>query len=68
MCMCECVRVYVGCCWVSARKVRPGGQGSWVCVCVVPYMYDMHTYVHIHMQILVLGSDDMGISEDFFAP
>ena len=53
--MCVCVSVSV-CTLVVAGLVRGRcGQEAKVAgfVCVVPYMYDMHTYVHIHMQILV---------------
>ena len=51
MCVCACVCV---CALVVAGLVRGRcGQeakvAGFVCVCVVTYMHDMHTYVHIHM-------------------
>ena len=46
MCVCVCLRVCVGCCWVSARKVRPGGQGSWFCVCVFTCMPCIHMFIY----------------------
>ena len=51
MCVCVCLRVCVGCCRVSARKVRPGGQGSWFCVCV--YTHACHAYICSHTHVIL---------------
>ena len=51
MCVCVCLRVCVGCCWVSARKVRPGGQGSWFCVCV--FLHACHAYICSYTHVIL---------------